>query len=92
MMDKKYLIVNDNVSNKALDKIKKIIAFVKFDNTKILFDTYDKLPNDITSKDAVILITCVTNDDGKSYSQIFLEEEIYHEQIFVLNSWTNMFI
>ena len=86
MIDKKYLIVNDNVSNKALDKIKKIIDFVKFDNTKILFHTYDKLPNDFTLKDAVILITCVTNDDGKSYSQIFLGEEIYHEQIFVLNS------
>lgn len=45
-MGKKYLIVNGNVLNEALNKIKKIIDFEKFDNTKKLIDTYDKLPND----------------------------------------------
>ena len=31
-----------------LDKIKAMIGFEKFDDAKILIDTDDKLPNDIT--------------------------------------------
>ena len=39
-------------------ELKKIIDIEKFDDTKILIDTNDKFPNDITSKNAVILMTC----------------------------------
>ena len=41
---KKYLWVNDNILNKKLDKIKETIAIEKFDDSKFLFDTNDKLP------------------------------------------------
>ena len=37
----------------------------EFDNNKILIDIDDKLPNDITLKDAVTLITCTIKDEGK---------------------------
>ena len=37
-----YSIVN--VSVELLDKTEKIIGIIKFDNTKILIDTNDKLP------------------------------------------------
>ena len=71
---KKYLRVGDYTLNKALDKIKKIIGIKKFDDTKILTDKNDKLPNDITLKNVSILVTCVINDNDKFYPQMFLEE------------------
>ena len=66
--------VGDYTLNKALDKIKKIIGIKKFDDTKILTDKNDKLPNDITLKNVSILVTCVINDNDKFYPQMFLEE------------------
>lgn len=35
---KKYLIINDAVSNEVLDKFRKIIGIEKFDNFKIVVD------------------------------------------------------
>ena len=63
--------------NIVLDKIEKITGIEKFDNTKILIDTDDKLPDDITLKNVVILITCVIKDNGKFYLQIFLEKALF---------------
>ena len=57
-------MVNGYITDIISDKIKKIIGIGKFDNTKILIDTDDKLPNDITLKNVAILITCVIKDDG----------------------------
>ena len=65
-------MVNGYITDIISDKIKKIIGIGKFDNTKILIDTDDKLPNDITLKNVAILITCVIKDDGNfihKYSQ-----------------------
>ena len=45
---KTYLIVNDYMLDKVLDKTKETIGFRKFDNTKILIDTDDKLPDYIS--------------------------------------------
>ena len=70
---KKYLMVDDYMRDILLDKIKKIIGIKKFDNTKTLIGTDDKLPDDITLKN-VILITCVIKGNGKFHLQIFLEE------------------
>ena len=39
-----------------LNKIQKIIGTEKFDNAKILIDTYDKQPDYITFKNVVILV------------------------------------
>ena len=47
---KKYLMIDDYILDKVLDKIKEIIDRKKFDNTKILIYTDDKLPDDITLK------------------------------------------
>ena len=49
-----HLMVDDYMLDKVLDKINGITGIVKFGNTKILVDTNDKLPNDITLKNAVI--------------------------------------
>ena len=60
--------------DKVTVKIKEVIGIEKLDDTKILIDTVDILSNDIILKNVVILITCVTRDDGESYQEIFLEE------------------
>ena len=67
-------MVDDYMLNKVLDKIKEIISIEKFHDTKILIDADDKLLDDITLKNVVILMTCVVIDDGKFYPQIFLKE------------------
>ena len=72
-------MVNDYNLEKVLHRIKETIGIVKFDDTKILIDTDDKLPDFVTLKNVVVLITPVINDDGKFYRQIFLEEAFYNE-------------
>ena len=46
----------------------------KFDDTEILFNTNDKLSDNFTLKNIVILMTCIIKDCGKFYLQLFLEE------------------
>ena len=53
--------------DKVLGKIKETIGIIKFDDTKILIDTDDKLPGYITLENVVILITCIIKHDGKTY-------------------------
>ena len=45
--------------HKVLAKIQEIIGIAKFDNTKILTDTDNELPDDITIKNVVIIIICI---------------------------------
>ena len=47
---KKYLMIDDYVPDKILDKIKEIIGIEKVDDTKVLIDTDDKLPYDVALK------------------------------------------
>ena len=47
---KKYLMVLDCMLDKVLDKMKEMTGIEKFDNTKILIETNDKLPDIITLK------------------------------------------
>ena len=61
-------MVDDYVLNKLLDKIREKISI----EHKILIDTDDKLPEDNTSKN-VILMTYVIKGNDKFYPQIFLE-------------------
>ena len=44
---RKYFMIDDYVLDKVLGKIKEIIGFEKFDETKI-YNTHDRLPDDIT--------------------------------------------
>ena len=64
---KKIFDDNDYMLDKILDKIQDIIDIAEFDNTKKLIETGDKLPNYITLKNVVTLITCVIKDDGEFY-------------------------
>ena len=77
-MKEKYLMANYYILDKVLDKIKETIDIVKFDDTEILIDTDDKLPDYITLKNVVILITHIKGN-GKFYSQTFLEKELHNE-------------
>ena len=43
----------------------------------VLIGTYKKLPDDITLKNAVMLMTCVAKDG--LYIHLFLEEAFYNE-------------
>ena len=74
-----YLMGDGNILDKVLDKIKNIIGIEKFDDTKILIETDGKLPDDITIKNFVILITWIIKDDGNFYPQLFWEETLYNE-------------
>ena len=47
---KKYLMVDDYVLNKLLDQIKEIISTEQFDNTKIIIDIDNELPDEIIFK------------------------------------------
>ena len=67
-------MVADYMRDKVLDKIKEIICTKKFDDTKILIDRDDKLPDVITLKNVMILMTCIIKDSCKFYPQISLEE------------------
>ena len=42
-----------------------------------MIDTDDKLPDDITLKNVVILMTCVIINDGIFYPEKVLEEALY---------------
>ena len=66
-------MIECNILGKVLDMIKKITDIEKFDYIKFLSDTDDKLPDDITLKNVVMLITCAIKDGDKSYPQLFLE-------------------
>ena len=68
---KKHLVIHDYMLDKTLDKIKEIISIENIDDTKILIDAYDKLPDDITFKNSM---TCVIKNDDKFYLETFLEE------------------
>ena len=48
-------MVNDYILAKVLDKIKETVGIVKFDDTKFLIETDDKMPEYITLKNIVIL-------------------------------------
>ena len=55
-------MIDDDIFDKVLDKIKNMIGIETCDDTKVLMDTDDKLAGDIALKDVVILITCVIKD------------------------------
>ena len=62
--------------NTVLGKIKVIIGINKFDDTKILIDTDNKLTDKVTLKNALMLKLCVIKNGDKFYLQIFLGEAL----------------
>ena len=63
-------MVDDYMLDKVLNKIKIIIGIEKFDGTKMLIEADDKLPDDVTLKNVVILTAFVIKDGDKFYPQI----------------------
>ena len=57
MQETKYLTVDYYVLNKVSENIKEIIGVEKFGHTKTLIDTDEKLPDEITLKNVVILMS-----------------------------------
>ena len=70
------MILDINILDKVLVKIKIRIGIGKFDDTKKLIDTDNKLADKITLKNIVILISCVIKDDDNFYPKLFLEEAL----------------
>ena len=75
---KKYLMADDYTQDKAWDKIKRV-DIEKRDDVRILINTDDKLPDGITLKNAMILMTCVIKDGGNFYPQLVLEHALYDQ-------------
>ena len=51
-------MVDDYMLHEVLEKIKEIIGIDKFNDSKILINTYDELPNDITLTIFVVNDVC----------------------------------
>ena len=66
---------DNHVLDKLVDKIKNIREIKKLD-AKILIDTDDKLRDDITLKNIVILIMCVTKNWDIFYPKLLYEEAL----------------
>ena len=60
-----------------MNNIKEKSGIEKLDDAKILIDTDNKMPDYITFKNVVILMTRTIKDNGKFYPQIFLEEPLH---------------
>ena len=58
--------------NKVLNKIKMVKGIERFNSTKILIDTDNKLADEVTLENVVILISCIIKNDDKFYLQLFL--------------------
>ena len=69
-------MVDDYMLDKVLDKIKMIIGIKKFDDSKVLIETDDKLSDNITLKNVFILITYIIKDYDQFSPKIFLEEAL----------------
>ena len=76
MKEEKYLMVDDYVLEILLDKSKRI-GIEKLDDSKILIDADDRLPDNITFKKTLILMTCVIKSHDKFYLQLFSDEPLY---------------
>ena len=59
-------MIDYNILGKVVDKVKETKGIGKFDETKILIETDDKLPGDITLKN-VVLIQLVIKASDQTY-------------------------
>ena len=75
MKEKKYLMADDDTLYKVLQKIKRI-GIENLDEIRIQIDTDGKLSDDISLKNAMILIICIIEDSDKF---IFLQKVFYDE-------------
>ena len=73
---KKCFVINDCGKDKVLGRIEEI---KKLDNSKMWIDTNDKLPDQISLKYFVILVTCAIKDARKFYPELVSEEALYEK-------------
>ena len=62
---------HDHMLDKVFDKIEELVGIEIFDDTKVLIGINDKLPDDITLKDVVILMTCFIKYGDKFIQNYF---------------------
>ena len=74
---KRYLVACHCILNKALDKIKWIIGNETFRDTKVLFNTDNKLPDYITLENFVMVMVYAIKNVDKFYLQLFLKKALY---------------
>ena len=60
-----------------MDKIKEITGIEKFNDAKILIDTDDKLPDNITLENVIMWTTFVIKDGDEFHRELFSEETLY---------------
>ena len=73
------MIVDDYKIDKVLEETKEITGIKKFGYTKILIDTDDKLWDNITLEDVLVVMISVIKDGNKFSPQLRLEEALYDE-------------
>ena len=62
---------HDHMLDKVFDKIEELVGIEIFDDTKVLIGINDELPDDITLKDVVILMTCFIKYGDKFIQNYF---------------------
>ena len=72
-------MIDDNILDQVLDKIKEIVGFEKFDDNKKWIETDEDIRPDYITLKNVALITCIIQDGDKSYPQLVLQEALYDE-------------
>ena len=65
--------------HKKLNKMKGIVGIEKFDITKILIDTDEKMSDNIILKVVVILRTCVIKDYNDFFPLLLLEGQLFYK-------------
>ena len=73
---KKHLMIDDNILDKVLDKIKKIKDIGKFDDIRFWLIQMISCQMILLCKNVVVSITCVIKDGDIFYPQLFLEETL----------------
>ena len=73
-------MVHDYAIDKLLGQIKRV-SIDKLEDIRIWIDANDKLSDDVTLKNGVILMTCVIKNGDKLYRKLFLEEALYDEKL-----------
>ena len=68
--------IDGYVLDNILGNIKEMVGIEKFDDSKIMTVTDDKLQDDITLKNAVTFMACIIKDNSRFYPQLFLEKAL----------------
>ena len=83
--------IDDYMLDKVLQKIKEIISIDLSNNAKIFNVADDKLPDDITLENIVILMAFLIKDDNRSYPNYSQKKHFYKHKRLVAQIHFNSF-